>query len=67
MLHLLSEYGVWHPRAWEFAPSRVDFPTTNSHLLRFKNGRIIRGKSKYIILGLEIGLGGVDYNYRGKW
>ncbi|MBS3509576.1 ABC transporter ATP-binding protein, partial [Staphylococcus aureus] len=44
-VHLLSEYGVWHPRAWEFAPSRVDFPTTNSHLLQFKNGRIMRGKS----------------------
>jgi hypothetical protein len=23
-VHLLSEYGVWHPRAWEFAPSRVE-------------------------------------------
>lgn len=57
-VHLLSEYGVWHPRAWEFAPSRVDFPTTNSHLLQFKNGRIIRGKSTLLSFSdLEIGLG----------
>ncbi len=49
---------MWHPRAWEFARSRVDFPITNSHLLQFKNGRIIRGKSTLLSFSdLEIGLG----------
>ncbi len=33
-------------------------PTTNSHLLQFKNGRIIRGKSTlFSFSDLEIGLG----------
>ena len=66
-VHLLSEYGVWHPRAWEFAPSRVGLSNNKLHLLQFKNGRIIRGKSTLLSFSdLEIGLGEWITNYRAN-
>lgn len=42
---LLTEYGVWHPKAWEHAPKHVAFPASKENLLHFNEGRVIRGKS----------------------
>lgn len=44
---LLSEYGVWHPHAWEHAPEAKPLsPNKNEVFLDFKNGEIIRGKNE---------------------
>ncbi|PNZ32215.1 Duplicated ATPase component YkoD of energizing module of thiamin-regulated ECF transporter for hydroxymethylPyrimidine [Staphylococcus petrasii] len=44
---LLSEYGVWHPHAWEHAPEPKPLsPNKNEILLNFRNGEIIRGKNE---------------------
>lgn len=42
---LLTEYGVWHPKAWEYAPKHIPFPASKDNLLHFNEGHIIRGKS----------------------
>ncbi|MGV3243652.1 ABC transporter ATP-binding protein [Staphylococcus sp. 11261D007BR] len=45
---LLSEYGVWHPNAWDQAPHALsERPTTSkSFHFKFQNGVIHRGKNK---------------------
>lgn len=43
--HLLSEFGVWHPHAWNFAPANIlKIPTYKTKLFTFNNGQVIRGK-----------------------
>ncbi|MBA1352587.1 MULTISPECIES: ABC transporter ATP-binding protein [Staphylococcus] len=47
--HLLSEYGVWHPKAWDNAPSPIDLQPSNvqnadNHLLLFEQGSVKRRK-----------------------
>ncbi|MFW3590327.1 ABC transporter ATP-binding protein [Staphylococcus caprae] len=43
--HLLTEYGVWHPKAWDNAPRPVPLaPMSNKALFKFEHGAIIRGK-----------------------
>ncbi|MCI2954134.1 energy-coupling factor ABC transporter ATP-binding protein [Staphylococcus caprae] len=43
--HLLTEYGVWHPKAWDNAPRPVPLaPMSNKVLFKFEHGAIIRGK-----------------------
>lgn len=43
--HLLTEYGVWHPKAWSYAPRpiKLDIQPSNS-LFEFQQGQIVRGK-----------------------
>ncbi|WP_367120865.1 ABC transporter ATP-binding protein [Staphylococcus capitis] len=43
--HLLTEYGVWHPKAWNYAPRpiKLDIQPSNS-LFKFQQGQIVRGK-----------------------
>ena len=43
--HLLTEYGVWHPKAWNYAPRpiKLDIQPSNS-LFEFQQGQIVRGK-----------------------
>lgn len=44
--HLLTEYGVWHPKAWDNAPRPVPLaPMSNKTLFKFEHGAIIRGKN----------------------
>ena len=40
----LTDYGVWHPRAWQVAPPVVQHNTHSNFRLTFKNGIIKRGK-----------------------
>lgn len=43
--HLLDEYGVWHPNAWNNAPRPINLNEhTTQPLFKFEQGRIIRGK-----------------------
>lgn len=42
---LLTEFGVWHPQAWDHAPKSTKFsPSPDETLFAYKNGNIIRGK-----------------------
>ncbi|MCH4402632.1 energy-coupling factor ABC transporter ATP-binding protein [Staphylococcus haemolyticus] len=42
---LLTEFGVWHPQAWDHAPESSKFShSTDDTLFAYKNGNIIRGK-----------------------
>jgi len=42
---LLTEYGVWHPKAWNNAPQPIKLHNhSQESLFKFENGRIIRGK-----------------------
>lgn len=57
---LLTEYGVWHPNAWQYAPPTIHFNNnTNTNLdLEFENVNIKRGKHNLInIPHLNIGTG----------
>ncbi|MCU5745625.1 energy-coupling factor ABC transporter ATP-binding protein [Staphylococcus sp. SQ8-PEA] len=48
---LLSEYGVWHPRAWEHAPEPVltaNNDATKEYAFTYKNGVIRRNKQALI-------------------
>ncbi len=58
---MLSEYGVWHPHAWEHAPnSKALYPDKNEILLDYKNGEIIRGKKElFTVDDLSV--------YPGEW
>ena len=43
---LLTEFGVWHPHAWDYAPIRKDLtPQYSNTLFKFQNGQIIRSKN----------------------
>ncbi|MGF7193057.1 ABC transporter ATP-binding protein [Staphylococcus pasteuri] len=43
--HLLSEYGVWHPKAWNHAPEPKQItPSIQQQLFKFNNGEILRSK-----------------------
>ncbi len=43
--HLLSEYGVWHPKAWNYAPEPKKItPSTQQQLFKFNDGGILRSK-----------------------
>ncbi len=43
--HLLSEYGVWHPKAWNYAPEPKKItPSTQQQLFKFNDGEILRSK-----------------------
>lgn len=43
---LLTEFGVWHPHAWDYAPIRTNLtPQTSKTLFKFQNGQIIRSKN----------------------
>ena len=51
--HLLSEYGVWHPKAWDEAPLPIDLQQSNiqyanEHLFLFEQGTIKRSKKTLI-------------------
>ena len=47
---LLTEYGVWHPRAC--APRPIPLPNQTKNLLfHFDDGQIIRGKRHFFIQG----------------
>lgn len=56
--HLLSEYGVWHPKAWDRAPKPIELdhnPETNNKIFTFEKGIIKRRKRSLInIPKLEI-------------
>ncbi|MGW7975539.1 ABC transporter ATP-binding protein [Staphylococcus xylosus] len=56
---LLTEYGVWHPNAWQYAPSTMHFNSSSSKLnLEFGNVTIKRGKHNLInIPQLSVGTG----------
>lgn len=56
---LLTEYGVWHPRAWDYAPeSTLPSDSEIQPDFQFRNGEIIRGKKSLIqIPEFEIGAG----------
>ena len=58
-VHLLSEYGVWHPRAWEFAQVVLTFQQqTHTYCYNLKWTYYSRGKSTlFSFSDLEIGLG----------
>ncbi|MCG7338805.1 energy-coupling factor ABC transporter ATP-binding protein [Staphylococcus sp. ACRSN] len=48
---LLSEYGVWHPNAWEYAPSALNNPTQSNNdlgTLYFKDITIKRAKKNLL-------------------
>ena len=46
--HLLTEFGVWHPHAWDYAPKPITFPSNEAEtLFTFENGQVIRGKNNY--------------------
>lgn len=58
---LLTEYGVWHPRAWHSAPRPIPLPNQTKNLLfHFDDGQIIRGK-KTLFSSKELKL------YSGEW
>lgn len=43
--HLLSEYGVWHPKAWNYAPEPKKITSsTQQQLFKFNDGEILRSK-----------------------
>lgn len=43
--HLLGEYGVWHPKAWNYAPEPKKItPSTQQQLFKFNDGEILRSK-----------------------
>ena len=43
--HLLSEYGVWHPKAWNyFLMMKKIPPSTQQQLFKFNDGEILRSK-----------------------
>ncbi|EHJ08493.1 ABC transporter ATP-binding protein [Staphylococcus simiae] len=43
--HLLSQFGVWHPNAWNDAPTNIlKTPTHKTKLFNFSDGQVIRGK-----------------------
>lgn len=42
---LLTEYGVWHPHAWDHAPQLTSFQSDlNNPLFNYSNGQLFRGK-----------------------
>lgn len=46
--HLLSEYGVWHPKAWNYAPEPKKItPSTQQQLFKFNDGEILRSKKTF--------------------
>ena len=49
---LLSEYGVWHPKAWDHAPTqrRHTSKPTQPFNLQFENGTVLRGKRNLITI-----------------
>ncbi|GGB08741.1 ABC transporter ATP-binding protein [Macrococcus hajekii] len=56
--NLLSEYGVWHPRAWQHAPEPLQYTSQSSPLFKCEQGAVIRGNRKLYEVGcLEVGLG----------
>ncbi|MEB6169794.1 energy-coupling factor ABC transporter ATP-binding protein [Staphylococcus pseudoxylosus] len=56
---LLTEYGVWHPNAWQYAPPTMHFNSSSSNLdLEFDHVTIKRGKRHLInIPQLNVGTG----------
>ncbi|MEL0538436.1 ABC transporter ATP-binding protein [Staphylococcus debuckii] len=56
---LLTEYGVWHPHAWDYAPEST--LSSDTHIkpdFQFSNGEIVRGKKSLIqIPELAVGPG----------
>lgn len=56
---LLTEYGVWHPNAWQYAPPTKYFNSSSSNLdLEFDHVTIKRGKRNLInIPQLNVGTG----------
>ncbi|QLK86949.1 ABC transporter ATP-binding protein [Staphylococcus sp. 17KM0847] len=57
---ILSEYGVWHPNAWNNAPKPKSEPSTSESLIpfafKYENGDIKRGRNAlYHIPQLHIG------------
>lgn len=63
--HLLTEYGVWHPNAWQYAPpsSKTQNDATaqqSDDSFKFKNGLIKRGKQQLINIS-ELNI------YAGEW
>ncbi|MFF0674842.1 ABC transporter ATP-binding protein [Staphylococcus xylosus] len=56
---LLTEYGVWHPNAWQYAPPTMHFNSGSSNLdLEFDNVTIKRGKRNLVnISQLNVGNG----------
>ncbi|WP_436944324.1 ABC transporter ATP-binding protein [Staphylococcus xylosus] len=56
---LLTEYGVWHPNAWQYAPPTMHFNSGSSNLdLEFDNVTIKRGKRNLVnISQLNVGTG----------
>ena len=59
--HLLTEYGVWHPKAWNNAPRPINLGDQPSHtLFKFEQGQIVRGKQTlFSIDELEL--------HKGEW
>ena len=48
---LLTEYGVWHPNAWDYAPKAQDTPSTPTEpVFRYQDGAIRRGNKTLIAL-----------------
>ncbi|ARD74081.1 ABC transporter ATP-binding protein [Staphylococcus xylosus] len=56
---LLTEYGVWHPNAWQYAPPTMHFNSGSANLdLEFDNVTIKRGKRNLVnISQLNVGTG----------
>ena len=48
---LLTEYGVWHPNAWDYAPKAQDTSSTLTEpVFRYQDGAIRRGNKTLIAL-----------------
>ncbi|TDM02262.1 ABC transporter ATP-binding protein [Macrococcus carouselicus] len=55
---LLSDYGVWHPGAWDYAPAKLTFEQRTEPVFEFQKGIVKRGKRDlYRVDELAIGLG----------
>lgn len=55
---LLSEYGIWHPNAWQHAPASLQSKEAVEPVFSYQNGVIKRAKKTlYAVEELQIGLG----------
>ena len=61
--HLLTEFGVWHPHAWDHAPKPITFPSNEAEtLFTFKNGQVIRGKTIIPDIRIKCSFWRMDYD-----
>lgn len=66
--HLLTEFGVWHPHAWDYAPKPITFPSNEAEtLFTFENGQVIRGKTIIPDIRIKCSFWRMDYDNWEKW